>query len=242
MRQFFDFEFFASAFPRILQALPITLIITIVSMSLGLIFGLIIALFRVRKVPVFKELSRLFVSFFRGTPLVVQIYLSYTGIPLLLLIINHYFGTDFNVSTVPSMVFVLVAFTLNQTAYNSETIRAALQSVDYDQIEAGLSIGMTNYEILKRIILPEAVVIAFPNFGNSVISLMLGTSLAFTAAVVDMTARAKLIAAGNMNYFEAYLALAVIYWIITLILESIMSRIEERLRIPEDVPLRSERL
>lgn len=237
----FDFGTVISSIPRLLEYLPITLEITVLSMFFGLILGLILALVKMNKVPVLAQITAVFVSFVRGTPLIVQLYLSYTGIPLVLRYYNEVNGTDYNINNVPSMLFVLVTFALNEGAYNSESIRAALQSVDKGQIEAAQSLGMTYSQVLRRIILPEAFVVALPTLGNTFIGLLKGTSLAFVCAVVEMTAQARIIAGVSYRYFEVYLALAFVYWMVTILIEHGLRMIEKRIAIPENVPLRSKK-
>lgn len=126
----FSWEAFVSAFVPIIKMIPSSLEMTIIAMFFGLLLGLLLALVRINKIPILNQLRALFVSFVRGTPILVQLYLSYTGIPLILKAINMNYGTSYNVNTIPAMLFVIVAFALNEGAYNSETIRAAIQAVD----------------------------------------------------------------------------------------------------------------
>lgn len=239
MGKIFDIQAVFSAIPKLISYLPVTIEITALSMFFGLIFGLLLAMIKINKIPVLSQITAVFVSFIRGTPLIVQLYLTYTGIPLLLKYYNYSNNTDYNINSVPAMVFVLVTFSLNEAAYNSESIRAAIQSVDKGQIEAAQSLGMTYSQVLKRIILPEAFIVALPTLGNTLIGLMKGTSLAFVCAVVEITAAAKIIAGANYRYFEVYLALAIIYWFLTIIIEQLIKLIEKRISLPDNVPLRT---
>jgi len=118
----------------------------------------------------------------------------------------------------------------------AETIRSAFESVESGQIEAATSLGMTYGQTLRRIILPEALTVALPNLGNSFISLMKGTSLAFTCGVVEMTAEGKIIGGRSFRYFEVYLSLALIYWVLTVAVEQILKLVEKKTRIPEEAP------
>jgi polar amino acid transport system permease protein len=229
----FDISVVFSSIPKLLGYLPVTLEITAISMIAGLILGLLFAVVKLRKIPVLSQVIAVFVSFIRGTPIIVQLYLTYNGIPLLLQGINASYGTDYNINHIPPLLFVLVTFAFNEAAYNSETIRASIQSVDLGQIEAAESLGMTYPQVLRRIILPEAAVVAIPPLGNALIGLMKGTSLAFVASVVEMTAEGKIIAGGNYRYFEVYLALAIIYWILTIIIEQIIRFIESKMAISD---------
>lgn len=230
-----DIGLIFSQIPTLLAYLPVTLFITLLSMLLGVMLGLIIAIIKMNKIPVLSQIAMIFVSFIRGTPLLVQLYLSFYGIPIILRYINYYYHTDFNVNSVPPMLFVLIAFSFNEAAYNSETIRAALQSVNKGQIEAAQSLGMTYNQLLRRIIIPEAFIVALPNLGNALIGLLKGTSLAFVCSVTEMTGRGKTLAGHSYRYFEVYISLALIYWALTIIIELIVRYLEKRLTISDTV-------
>lgn len=229
-----DFPLIISLIPTLLAYLPMTLFITFFSMIFGVLIGLIIALIKLNQIRILSPMATVFVSFIRGTPLLVQLYLSFYGIPVMLRYINYFYDTDYNVNNIPSMLFVLIAFSFNEAAYNSETIRAALQSVNKGQIEAAQSLGMTYRQVLQRIIIPEAFIVALPNFGNTLIGLLKGTSLAFVCSVVEMTARGKILAGFHYRYFEVYISLALIYWALTIIIEQLIKMAEKRLTIPDN--------
>nr|WED67640.1 ABC transporter permease subunit [Pectobacterium colocasium] len=133
MPNIFDIKLVFTQIPALLEYLPVTLAITAISMIIGVILGFIIASIRIRKIVFLNQAVGVFVSFMRGTPLIVQLYLSYYGIPVLLKYYNYYNQTDYNVNDIPSILFVLLAFSLNEAAYNSESIRAAMLSVDKKQ-------------------------------------------------------------------------------------------------------------
>ncbi len=233
MTNIFDIRLVFSRIPKILTALPVTLEITVFTMIISLILGLGVAMVKIKQVPVLRRITGFLVSFLRGTPILVQLYLTYYGIPVALKYINYYNGTSFNINNVPSMVFVLLAFSLNETAYSSEIIRAAIQSVSAGQLEAAHSLGMTNWQVLRRVMIPEAFVVALPSLGNSLLGLMKGTSLAFVCAVVDLTAKGRILAGGDYRYFEMYISLSIIYWVMTILVENGIKLIEKRQRIPE---------
>lgn len=230
-----DIGLIFSQIPTLLAYLPVTLFITFFSMLLGVMLGLIIAIIKMNKIPILSQMAMIFVSFIRGTPLIVQLYLSFYGIPIILRYINYYYHTDLNINSVPPMLFVLIAFSFNEAAYNSETIRAALQSVNKGQIEAAQSLGMTYNQLLRRIIIPEAFIVALPNLGNALIGLLKGTSLAFVCSVTEMTGRGKTLAGHSYRYFEVYISLALIYWALTIIIELIVRYLEKRLTISDTV-------
>ena len=154
---------------------------------------MIFALVKINRVRILYPIQAVFVSFLRGTPLLVQLMLTYYGIPLILKAINQSYGTAFNINAIPAELFAIVALAFNEAAYASETIRAAILSVDPGEIEAARSLGMTNRQVYRRIIIPNAAVVATPTLINSLIGLTKGTSLAFSASVVEIFAQARII-------------------------------------------------
>lgn len=230
MPNIFDIKLVFTQIPELLKYLPVTLEIAVISILFGLLLALLIALIKIKKIRVLSQLVAIYVSFVRGTPLLVQLYLSFYGIPTILRYINYAYGTDYNVNNIPAMVFVLIAFAINESAYNSENIRAAIQSVDKGQIEAAQSLGMTSFQTLRRVIVPEALIVALPTLGNSFINLIKATSLAFVASVVEMTAQGKILAGANYRYFEMYVSLAIIYWLVTIVIEKLLAVLEKKVR------------
>jgi polar amino acid transport system permease protein len=229
----FDVTLIFTQIPNVLKYLPITMEIALVSFAGSLVIGFLVALVEIRKVRILSQVAHFYVAFTRGTPVLVQLYLTYYGLPMILTAINHAYGTTFNVNGIAPIVFALIALSLNEAAYSSESIRAAIESVDKGQMEAALSIGMTTPQALRRIILPEALVVALPSLGNSLIGLIKGTSLVFVTAVVEMTAAGRLLASRNFRYFEMYLTLAIIYFLITGVVSKFLRWAEKRLRCNE---------
>lgn len=233
MPNIFDFKLVFELIPKLLVYLPVTLEITVLSMFFGLILGLVLAIIKIKRIPVLYRLAVIFVSFMRGTPILIQLYITFYGIPIALKYYNYYNGTDYSVNNLPAMLFVLLAFTMNEAAYTSESIRGAILSIDKGQIEAANSLGMTYFQTLRRIIVPEAFEVALPTLGNTLIGLMKGTSLAFVCSVVEMTAQGKIIAGYNYRYFEVYVALSIIYWALTIVIEQGIKRIEKKMSITD---------
>ena len=228
MGKIFDFQFMVKIIPSILRGIPYTIGIAVIGFGFGLILGLFGALFRIYRTPVLHRLTGVYVSFIRGTPLVVQILLIYYAFPILLKVINQQFGTNFNVSWIPAVIFMFVAYSLNAGAYLTESIRASILAIDKGQMEAALSVGMSMRQAMVRIVLPQAARISLPIFANFFIGLLKDTSLAFTAAVPEIMGQAKIQAGRASRFFEAYIDAALIYWIICFILERIVARIEKK--------------
>ena len=233
MATLFDVPFFLSTFPELARVIPLTLKITGVAMFLALILGLAVALARLYRIPVLSQLAAVYVSFARGTPLLVQIYLSYYGVPVLLDWLKARYGLALDLSGVPAIVYIYLAFTFNVGAYLSETIRAAIQAIDKGQMEAALSVGMSPWKGLQRIVLPQALAVALPSFGNTLIALVKDTSLAFMISVVELMGEAKLLGARGLRFFEVYIAVAIVYWVICIIIERLVTLLERRARIFE---------
>lgn len=232
-QQFLNYEFMGRAVIEIIKFIPVTLKITVVSILIAVLIALLSALIRINKIPVLNKITGFYISFVRGTPLLVQIYLSYYGLPKLLDYINLRYGTEIDISSISAISYVYIAFSLNVGAYLSETFRAAILSVDKGQWEAALAVGMTKTKAFVRIILPQAFVIALPNLGNTVISLVKDTSLAFIISVVEMMGQAKIIGAQGLNFFEVYIVVALLYWIICIIIERSVNLWEKKLRVFE---------
>lgn len=237
MAKLFDFSKVFKQLPEILQYLPVTLQLALISMAIAIILGLLIAIIKVKKIPVLRQIAGLYVSIIRGTPIIVQLYIAYFGIPMITKYICMKNGWNYEPSSTSGMTYAIIALSLNEAAYVAETFRAALLSVGTGQIEAANALGMTYFQALRRIILPETLTIALPNLGNSFIGLIKGTSLAFTCAVVEITAQGKIIGGRTYRYFEVYVSLAIIYWILTVIVEQIIKLIEKKTSIPEQVEL-----
>lgn len=225
----FDVKLLGQYWPVILQGLPVTLAMTAIAVVGSILIGLLIALVKVNKVPVLRQICTVYVSFMRGVPPMVLLYMTYYGMPIIVHLINAARGTNISVSDITPFTFAVIAFTVQDAAYQSETIRAALLSVDKKEIEAAKSIGMTGFQTLVRVTLPQALIVAVPSFGNAITSMLKGTSLAFTIAVVDMMGKAKIIGGRNFHYFEAYTCAALTYWAICILIEIVTKCVEKKI-------------
>ena len=168
MSNLFDIKMVFTQIPDLLAYLPVTLELAVVSMIVSLILGLILALIKMKKIPVLKQIANLYISVIRGTPVLVQLYVTYFGIPMILKAINLKYGTNYNANGVAPIIYAFIALAVNESAYNAEVIRASLESVPKCQIEAANALGMTYFQALRRVILPELLP-----------PLLTGTGLAF---------------------------------------------------------------
>lgn len=226
-----DPSFIWTAFTQLLPSIPTTLAITAVSVTCGFIIGLIAALLRIYKIPVLGQIASGYVTFIRGTPMLTHLLLIYFGLPMLLGAVSAQFGWKFQPSSIPMIGFAFISFSITAGAYMSEVIRSGLLAVNRGQLEAAYSIGMTTPQALRRIIFPQALGASLPNLSNSVIGMLHGSTLAFAVSVVEINAKAQIVASTNWKFFEAYLAAAVIFWGLTLLIERLTAVIEKRINM-----------
>jgi L-cystine transport system permease protein len=201
--------------PFLLKGAYYTVVLSLGGMFFGLLLGFALAVGRLYGPAPLRWLTRLYVSFFRGTPLLVQLFLIYYGLPQL----------GIQLDPLPA---ALIGFSLNMAAYTSEILRAAIASIDRGQWEAAASIGMSKTQTLYRAILPQAARTALPPLGNSFMSLVKDTALAATIQVPELFRQAQLITARTFEIFTMYLAAALIYWALASILAHFQARLEAR--------------
>tara|TARA_R110002110_G_scaffold96093_4_gene247868 strand:+ start:3818 stop:4492 length:675 start_codon:yes stop_codon:yes gene_type:complete len=212
-------EYMLGLVPILLRYLPLTLQLAGIGMVLALILACLFAVVRVLGIPVLNQLTIVFISFFRGTPLLVQLFLFYYGLPQL-----------FSALTViDGVTATVMGLTLHFSAYMAESIRAAIVGVDRSQTEAALSIGMTNGQLMRRIVLPQATRVALPTLMNYFIDMIKATSLAFTLGVTELMGATQKEAAGSFLYFEAFIVAAIMYWIVVELLSKLQHYLEIRL-------------
>ena len=202
--------------PELLRGLELSVLLTVVSMALGLVCGFLAALARGSRSRLVRAPFDLYVSFFRGTPLLVQIFLVYYGLPQL----------DVTLDPVPSAV---VVFALNSGAYLSETIRGAFNAVPYGQGEAALSTGLSRAQVLRHVVVPQALRVAIPPIGNTFVSLLKDTSLAAVITIVELMRAGMLIYARTFDPFTVLIEVALIYWAVTTLIVRGLLAYERRL-------------
>ena len=225
----FDLDFAVRNFKVALTGIPTTLIITAVAAGIGLPLAFFIALARIKKVPVLDKLLTLFISFMRGTPTIVQIYLIYNGIPILLKYISGKFNLSINVSDINPIIYAFIVYSLNTSASYSEMWRAGLNAIDKGQLEAAQTAGLTLFSAYRHVIIPQAVAVAIPSFCTATLNMLKNTSLAFIMTVQDITARAKIAAGLEYKYLECYFDVFIVYLIVCTILEILFKQAEKKL-------------
>ena len=210
-------ELFLDSFPKILfPGLTMTIPLTVISFSLALVIAVVTALVQFANVPVLKQLARFYIWIFRGTPLLVQLFVVFFGLTRVGIVLNPF----------PAAVIV---FSLNEGAYCSETVRASLESVPRGQLEAGLCAGLSYLQTIFRIVLPQAMRTAFPPLSNSLISMVKDTSLAANITVTEMFMVTQRIVARSYEPLLLYLEVGLIYLIFSTVLTKLQSVGEKKL-------------
>ncbi|MBQ7076905.1 MAG: amino acid ABC transporter permease [Lachnospiraceae bacterium] len=206
------------SFTKILiPGVKVTIPLTIISFSISLVIAVIMAMVQYANVPVLKQFARFYIWIVRGTPLLVQLFVIFFGLPSLGILLNPF----------PAAIIV---FSLNTGAYDAENIRAAIEAVPKGQIEAGYSVGLSYMQIMFHIVLPQALRTAFPPLSNSLISLVKDTSLAANITVVEMFMATQRIVARTYEPLWLYIEVALIYLIFCTVLTKVQSVCEKRLR------------
>lgn len=208
----------AESFWKILiPGITMTIPLTAISFALALVIAVTVALIQYAQVPVLTPLARFYIWIIRGTPLLVQLFVVFYGLPNLGIMLEPF----------PAAVIV---FSVNEGAYCAETVRSALEAVPRGQLEAGYCAGMSYLQTVRRIILPQALRTAFPPLSNSLISMMKDTSLAANITVAEMFMATQRLAARNFEYLTLYLLVAFIYLMFSTVLTKLQAYGEKRLR------------
>ncbi|MBQ6419744.1 MAG: amino acid ABC transporter permease [Clostridia bacterium] len=208
---------FLESFPKILlPGIAMTIPLTVISFAIALVIATVCALVQYSHVPVLSRLIRGYIWIFRGTPLLVQLFVVFYGLPHAGLLIDPF----------PAAVLV---FSLNEGAYSAETVRAALESVPVGQLEAGYCVGMSYFQVMRRIILPQAMRTAFPPLSNSLIAMVKDTSLAANITVTEMFMVTQRIVARTYEPLLLYIEVGLIYLIFSTVLTFLQRRGEKKL-------------
>ena len=215
----FDIEFFTSTFPKLVLKIPYTLWLGTLAFAIAFILGLILEVCYTSRNKLLKMLSGIYISYFRSTPYITQLFIFYFGLPQIFPKMRYMTGGT----------ALVITIAMNSAAFIAEIIRGGLLSVDKGQKEAALSIGLNPFNMYKDIILPQAFVASFPALGNSFIMMIKNTAIGFTIGIVDILAQAKIMAASTLNFFEAYISVGIVYWIVLVVIDKILKKIESKI-------------
>jgi arginine/lysine/histidine/glutamine transport system substrate-binding and permease protein len=210
----------ATAMPLLLQGAVVTLELTAISVVLGLIGGSLLGIVRLSKILPIRWAARAYIDFFRGTPLLVQIFMIYFGLPA----IFQEIGLGFNLNR---WTAAIIALSLNSTAYIAEIVRAGIQSIETGQSEAAESLGMSSNQTMRYIVFPQALRRMLPPLGNEFISMLKDTSLVSVIGFEELVRNGQLIIATNYRSFQIYFAVAIVYLVLTIFSSQVFSRLEQ---------------
>lgn len=211
-----DFQLILQSLPLLLMAAVITIKITVISVGLGLLIGVFVSIARLAKPWFLRWPAAIYVDFIRGTPLLVQIFIIYFALPIVLS------------QRIDPFIAAITACSINSGAYVAEIFRAGIQSIDKGQMEAGRSLGMTWLQTMRYIILPQAFKRVIPPLGNEFIAMLKDSSLVSVIGFEELTRRGQLIIARTYGSFEIWMTVAVIYLIMTLSISQLIAYLERR--------------
>lgn len=200
----FDIKFFLNLFPVMMEYIVVTFKMSLISLCLALLLGTIIAFIVHAKIKFLDKFIALWISLFRGTPLVAQLFFLSFGLPQIVPILKKASG----------LTIAIIGLSLNASAYMAEALRGAILSVDKGQMEACLSIGMTNFQAMVRVVLPQAIRVAIPALSNNFIDIIKGSAMAFAIGVTELMGAAQMEGASNYKFLETFTAVMLVYWCI----------------------------
>ena len=224
----FDIGMIGQVLPQLLTYLDVTLLVGFISIALGSLLGGALAWANLSGAAPLRWASVSYVYVMRCTPSIVLLFIVFYGLPKLAFAVF-----DYDMNGLHRAVFAIITFTLLFGAYISEVFRAAYKAVPRGQYEAAVSAGLTPFQAFRHVMLPQAAIVALPNFGNATINLLKEGSLAYTIGLIDLIGKGNLIIAQNFGAYgiEVYLAALLIYWVLVLLLEQVFALVEKHLDV-----------
>jgi len=226
----FDTSFFLHEIGVAISYIPVVLLLALIPVTVGLILGLIIAIVRVLRIRFLSTILKVVVIVIRGIPIVLILMISYLLVSLGFDQLVGALGLKISANDISYTFIAIVGLSLSATAYLSEALRSALESVNIGQYEAARSVGMSAGQMFRRIVIPQAVPVAIPLVGNNLIGIIKGTSVASLISVVEMVAGTLLEATQSYKFLEAYVAAAVVYWGLCFSVERLTAIVEARVK------------
>ncbi len=224
-----NYQFLLETFFVALSGVPIALLVTVVALLIALPLGFLLALTRINKIPVIHHVAKIYVSFVRGTPIIIQIFIIYSSIPLMLKVIFEKYHIEYDIYKINPIWYAFIVFAFSSTAILIEVFRSALSTIEKGQLEAAHSVGLTTFQAYTRIIIPQALVVALPNICTATVNLIKATSLGYAMSLPEITLKAKVAANVGYNYVEAYLDIFIVYLILCSTVEYLFKRYEKYL-------------
>ena len=224
-----DFEKMKEAFPELIKFLPVTIQLTLGTLAIALPVSVLFSLILLGKRKVPKAIVRFILSIIRGTPVLLQLFVIYAALPFLIETISSRLKLNVDVYSIDNKWYAYFALSLSAVAFLTEAFRSAIASVDRGQSEAGYMVGLSNRQVFRRIVLPQAMVIAVPVCGNIVVDVIKTTSLAFTISVTEVMGEAKILGGMNTRYLDMFFDVFIIYLVFIGLVEYMMKLLEKRL-------------
>jgi polar amino acid transport system permease protein len=216
-----DFSVVFKVLPLLLEGAAVTIEITALSVGFGFIIGMLVGVARLAKMRPLKWLAMIYINFIRGTPLLVQIFLIYFALPMIT-------GTR-----IDPFFAAITACSINSGAYIAEIFRAGIQSIDKGQIEAGRSLGLNWFQTMRYVVMPQAFKRVIPPLGNEFIAMLKDSSLVSVIGFEELTRRGQLIIAKTYSSFEIWMAVAILYLIMTLTISRLVAYLERRYNVDD---------
>ncbi|MCR5797315.1 MAG: amino acid ABC transporter permease [Eubacterium sp.] len=224
-----DFEKMKEAFPELIKFLPVTIQLTLGTLAIALPVSVLFSLILLGKRKVPKAIVRFILSIIRGTPVLLQLFVIYAALPFLIENISSRLKLNVDIYSIDNKWYAYFALSLSAVAFLTEAFRSAIASVDRGQSEAGYMVGLSNRQVFRRIVLPQAMVIAVPVCGNIVVDVIKTTSLAFTISVTEVMGEAKILGGMNTRYLDMFFDVFIIYLVFIGLVEYMMKLLEKRL-------------
>lgn len=207
-----DFKLLVDSIPFVLEGLPYTILISLASFMIGNLLGILLTSISLLDIPVIRTVIKVYLSFLRGTPALVLLFILYFGMPIQL----------------PPIQAAIICFSLTSSAFLAEIYRGAISGVDPGQWEASKALGLSYIVTMKDIIFPQALRIAIPSLGNVAMDIVKGSSLAAMITVPDIFQKAKIVGGREFDFMTMYVLVALIYWGICLVIGSLQKRLEKQ--------------
>ena len=226
-----DWGFVREAFPEVIRYIPVTIQLTLITFLISFPLGVLMALINHHNVKGLSKVIRVYISLIRGTPVLLQIYVIYNILPMILTDLLEGVGSDFKVYDLDAKIFAYIALSVSTTVTISEAVRSGLVTVNKGQREAAKAVGLNGFQTFFHIVFPQAFSAAFPVIVNGFVDLIKVTSLAFLMTVVEITGKAQLLGGMELRYLEAYVTVALVYIILIILVEVIAKPIENKLNV-----------
>ncbi|SFR55608.1 amino acid ABC transporter permease [Anaeromicropila populeti] len=222
----FDFHYAITCIEPILKKLPVTMKLTLWSMAIALLGGILFALMKKSNNKILANVCRLTSSFLKGVPILVFLYFFYYSMDDILHALGGTFRFEYDLRNPPKIQMAIVALSISYIPYMSDMLLSALDTIPKGQFEACYAMGFTKLQMMIRIIIPQLIVVCIPNIGNHFVNLLKATSLAYMVTIVEMMGAAKNFAVKNQRFLETYIMAAFVYWVIFIMFEQLFQLIE----------------